>query len=386
MSDQARMTGGKSFGPWGNVPIDGDVRPFSALNPIGSQENRNNQRHHFISVAYMNGFTDERGKVYVYRSEVPGDPRASSPRSVGFERYYYSQKLPEGGQENHRFEDLWSTVETVWPETVRALADRRLSPAISFNVMGMQTIMRARVPATRERHAHMLEAKLRTETQIAEEFGLLPPELERYAGQFDTVPIGINPHQTLAAMQEEFKAFGNLCFQLGFEVLHNKTDTPFITSDNPVCSYNPDQPLHSRTPYDHSSEVELIFPVSSSMLIRASSKRRPANMISRHRDLSDVRKVRLLNRTIAQFSYRMTIAKDRSSDDLIRAHASLVPTLAIEVRKRGKEADIICRDVFAQRPALSQYIDTPEKAARLEARMSAPDKSKATAQAKEKKD
>lgn len=359
------------FGAWGNVPIDDDVRPFSILNAVGSDSNRGNRRHHFISAVYMDGFADERGRVQVYRCEAPEDPHPMNPRAIGFERDYYSQKLPEGGQENHRFEDLWNTIETVWPETVKALAARRLSPAISFNILGMQTIMRARVPATRDRHALMLEAKLRTEHKIAEEIGALPSELERYAGQFDTVPVGINPHETLLAMQGEFKDFGDLCFRLGFEVLHNKTSTPFLTSDNPVCSYNPRQALHARTPYDHSGEVELIFPVTARMLVRGSSKRGPVNMISRHRDVSDSRKVRQLNRTIAQFSYRMTIGQDRSSDDLIRAHAALVPTITTEVRRREKEIQIICRNVFGPRPVLSQYIDTPEKAARLEAKMAA---------------
>jgi Protein of unknown function (DUF4238) len=362
------------FGTWGNVPIDNDVRPFSMLNPEGGDTNRNNRRHHFISAVYMDGFADGLGRVQVYRCEAPDDPHPMNPRAIGFERDYYSQKLPEGGQENHRFEDLWNTIETVWPETVRALAARRLSLAISFNVLGMQTIMRARVPATRDRHALMLEAKLRNECKIAEEIGALPPEIERYAGQFDTVPVGINPHDTLLAMQGEFRDFGDLCFRLGFEVLHNKTSTPFLTSDNPVCSYDPRQSIHARTPYEHSGDVELIFPVSASMLVRGSSKRGPVNVLSRHRDISDSRKIRQLNRTIAQFSYRMTIGQDRTSADLIRAHAALVPTITTDVRRVGKEVQIICRNVFGPRPILSPYIDTPEKAARLEAKMAAASK------------
>lgn len=361
----------KYFGQWGAVPADGDVRPFSMLNPSGGDTNRNNRRHHFISAVYMDGFAADDGRVQVYLCETPGDPLPMKPRAIGFERDYYSQKLPEGGQENHRFEDLWNPIETVWPETLRALTERRLSSAISFNVLGMQTIMRARVPATRDRHALMLEAKLRSENKIAEEIGALPPELERNAGQFDTVPIGINPHETLLAMQGEFKDFGDLCFRLGFEVLHNKTNTPFLTSDNPVCSYDPHQTPLARTPYHHSGEVELIFPLSAQMLVRGSSRRGPTNMISRHRDISDSRKVRQFNRTIAQFSYRMTIAQDRSSDDLIRFYAALVPTITTEVRRRANEIQIICRNVFGPRPMLSQYIDTPEKAARLEAKMAA---------------
>ncbi|MGN6465519.1 MAG: DUF4238 domain-containing protein, partial [Rhizobiaceae bacterium] len=172
-----------------------------------------------------------------------------------------------------------------------------------------------------------------------------------------------------ALARSEFKDFGNLCFRLGFEVLYNKTSTPFLTSDNPVCSYNPRQALHARTPYDHSGKVELIFPITARMLVRGSSKRGPVNMISWHRDVLDSRKVRQLNRTIAQFSYRMTIGQDRSSDDLIRAHATLVPTITTEVRRRENEVQTICRNVFGPRPVLSQYIDTPEKAARLKAKV-----------------
>ncbi len=155
------------FGLWGTVTVDGDVRPFSILNYSGGDTNRNNRRHHFISAVFMDGFAAEDGRVKVYLCEAPEDPLPMKPRAIGFERDYYSQKLPEGGQEKHRFEDLWNTIETVWPETSKALAARRLSPAISFNVLGMQAIMRARVPATRDRHALMLEAKLRSEHQKA---------------------------------------------------------------------------------------------------------------------------------------------------------------------------------------------------------------------------
>jgi len=156
------------LGKWGNVPIDGNVRPFSALQPNQNDLPRNNKKHHFISVVYMNGFSDKTGRTWAYRSNDVQNPHLSNPRAVGYENYYYSQELPDGRQENHRFEDLWNTIETVWPETLNALRAKRLSTAISFNLLGMATIMRARVPAARDRHALLLEAKLRTETKAME--------------------------------------------------------------------------------------------------------------------------------------------------------------------------------------------------------------------------
>lgn len=118
------------FGTWGNVPVDDDVRPFSTLNPSRGDVNCNNRRHHFILAVYMNGFADDRGRVQVYRCEAPEDPPPMKPRAIEFERDYYSQRLSEGDQENHRFEDLWNTIETAWPETVQALA-RRIIPAFA---------------------------------------------------------------------------------------------------------------------------------------------------------------------------------------------------------------------------------------------------------------
>ena len=89
-------------------------------NPVHEGEDRTNRKHHFLSITYMDGFTDETGRVQVYRSEDPQKPHATQPRATGYQKQYYSQPLPEGGLEHYRFEDLFNTIETVWPETVRA--------------------------------------------------------------------------------------------------------------------------------------------------------------------------------------------------------------------------------------------------------------------------
>jgi len=167
-------------------------------------------------------------------------------------------------------------------------------------------------------------------------------------------------------MQNDFAEFGDLCFGLGFEILHNRTSIPFITSDNPVCTYNPQTPIHLRVPYDHEDEIELIFPIDAWTLLKGSTKLQPVNIVSKHRDIRSKLVVRKINRTIAQFSYRMAIARDRSSDDLIIQYAQKVPTIEMEARLRGKEIQIIWRHAFGGLPILSKFINTPEKAARLE--------------------
>jgi hypothetical protein len=186
------MTDESLWPDWPPVPEDGDVIPFSRSSLGPATTNRNNKRHHFVSVTYMNGFTVD-GRVWAYRTEAPETPIHVRPPTIGFEKFYYSQKLPDGSQENHRFEDLWNAIETVWPSTLRALQARRLSQAISFNGLGMATIMKVRVPAARERNEFLFAAKLRAEVQTLKRIGKLPEDLARYSGELDTVPVGINP-------------------------------------------------------------------------------------------------------------------------------------------------------------------------------------------------
>ena len=88
--------------------------------------------------------------------------------------------------------------------------------------------------------------------------------------------------------------------------------------------------------------------------------------------MSNSSSVRRVKRTIAQYSYRFTIGLDRSSDPLVVQYAQRVPTVEIELRKKSpKEVQIVWNHVFGPLPRLSQFIDTPEKAARLEAWMAA---------------
>jgi hypothetical protein len=356
-------------GGWGDIPDDGEVRPFSKVAQTPSPENRRNRSHHYVSVTYMNGFRAETGKVWAYHADDPGPPHPSLPNAIGYRNHYYSHPMADGGRDNHSFEDLWNRIESVWDISMRAVRQRRLSLAISFNIRGMAAIMRARVPAARDKTAILLAAKLRAEAQILRARGKLPDDLLRYANELDTVPVGINPDQTLIGMNDDFAHFGDLCFEIGFEVLHNTTGLPFITSDNPVCIYDPRLSPARRTPYSYEGQIELIFPLDARTLLRGSHRLSPTNRIVRHRDLSDRRAVRDINQTIAQFAYRLAIASDRSADRMIAVEAGRSPTVEATPRELDGELQIVWDYVFGPRPKLSAFVNTPEKAARLEAQM-----------------
>ncbi len=319
----------------------------------------------------MDGFCRPDGKLWAYYLDKPTEPQPSRPEAVGYSNYYYSHTRADGSRDDDGFESLWGAIENVWPETMTAISTGRVSLATSFNVLGMVGLNRVRVPAARQRHELLLAAGLRAEARGKERLGRLPEDLQRYAGQLDTIPVGINPQQSLPTMMEDLKRFGDLCFQIGFEVLHNETDLAFITSDNPVCLYDPRCSPAQRRPYEYNREVELICPLNSRILLRGSNRIRSVNRISRHGRITERGTVARYNNTLSQFAYGLALASDRSSDTVIALHSARCPTLSIKTVETPKGANIIWRHSFGQRPKLSAYIDTPEKAERLEADMAA---------------
>lgn len=119
----------EQFGHWGRVPRDGDVLPFSMVSLAPDGTGHPKKKHHYISATYMEGWTAEDGRVWAYRPDEPADPHRSHPLSIGYRKHYYSQTNETGERDDHRWEDLWGCIETVWQATLRAVRDKRLGSA-----------------------------------------------------------------------------------------------------------------------------------------------------------------------------------------------------------------------------------------------------------------
>lgn len=118
------------------------------------------KRHHYVATTYLDAFTTPDGKLWTY-FDYPLNLRPSPPEAVGYSIYYYSQLRPDGRRDDNSLEDLWSAIETVWPETMAVIRGGRVWPATSFHVLGLVGITGVRVPAARHRHEMVLAAKLR---------------------------------------------------------------------------------------------------------------------------------------------------------------------------------------------------------------------------------
>ncbi|CAN7547071.1 DUF4238 domain-containing protein [Caballeronia sp. LjRoot31] len=114
------------------------------------------KRHHFIPKAYLKAFCDSSGRLLVYRKDAPLPPLRVSPDATQFRRYYYSQPIPEGGQDNNTLEALFLTIESNWPETVSKLHRRENVNDRLENIFEFMSLQRARVPAARDAVEAML--------------------------------------------------------------------------------------------------------------------------------------------------------------------------------------------------------------------------------------
>jgi Protein of unknown function (DUF4238) len=198
------------------------------------------------------------------------------PYAIAFEKYYYSQPLPDGGRDNNIFENFFGTIESTW----NALAARLCSGAAAttdftssefVDLFTFLILMRVRVPAARDMVEVSLAEQVKATTRLLDQQGKLPPKPKGHEDILDHLSVAIDPHMSMHAMSDLARGFGLVLDYLGFEVIHNKTDVSFLTSDNPVVCFDPTVPEGRVLPYQvwppHGS-IELFFPVDAETLLR----------------------------------------------------------------------------------------------------------------------
>ncbi len=281
------------------------------------------KRHHYVPVTYLKGFTDNDGKLLVYRKEEPDKPFRQQPKATGFERYYYSQIAENGTRDDDRLEQLFSEVESRYPRIVAALERREATFPDAPHLITFVSLMRVRGPGFRDmvelERANTVKSTLRV---MMERGNIDPPPCEL---SLDDIAVSIDPHQSLMAMAAGLSATAELLQGLHFDVLHNATTMPFITSDNPVIYFNPAKPEPQIQPYnlDQEGRLELIFPISPSMLLRG--RRKPVRTDIGHRKISDLKFIKRANRLICRFGYKTIFASRPGSDHLISSNAAHSP-------------------------------------------------------------
>ena len=163
-------------------------------------QKKEKKRHHYVPKAYLRAFCDNDGKLWAFAKDEPSAPFRASPGGIAHERYYYSQPLSGGGQENEQLENLFSTIESEWPPIVaRWLGGDPANDKLEVVFQFIAT-MCTRIPAARDAIEAWLANSVKETGRHLERRGKLPPMPAELSRGWDDVVVSIDPHQSLHAM------------------------------------------------------------------------------------------------------------------------------------------------------------------------------------------
>lgn len=287
------------------------------------------KRHHFVPKAYLKAFCDRQGKLRVYRKEGPEEPLHQVPDATQFRKYYYSQPTPDGGQDNSTLEAVFSSIENHWPETVAKLHARGDVNDRLESIFQFIALQRVRVPASRDAAESILAQTVKDTMEVMLANGNLAPPPPGLEDLSDLVQVSIDPHQSIHSMVAMMQGMGQLFSTVGFAAVHNATERPFLTSDNPVLWFDPSLSFDEQRPYtvQPGGPVMLVFPVSPKLALIGSTRYKEVFGTHglQHSDVPDAGMVDLINAQVCRFAYEAVIAQSLGQEEVIAEFASVSP-------------------------------------------------------------
>lgn len=319
----------------------------------GKVAHMDKKRHHYVPKAYLKFFCDAEGEVRVYLKDNPNKVIHQAPDKTGFHKYYYSQPLPEGGKDHNTLEDIFSELESKWPPIVERLQQRENVKDSLEDLFAFIALQRVRVPASRDVSEKMLAELVMATMRRLDVVGKFPPKPKGFEDILDHVEVEIDPHMSIHMMAHKLQGVRRVFDQIGLGAFHNTTDIPFLTSDNPVIWFDPSVPEAEMQPYvlKPDGPIVLLFPVTPNLMIYGNSFMREPSVYDglRHRELSERRHVKVMNRQICRFAYKAVFVQKVGQEALIRKYAHFSPVLRTDVIP-GKEGEFLFhQQVFGKR-------------------------------------
>ena len=299
-----------------------------------SDDNKNSndkKKHHYVPKAYLNGFTDSEGKLYVYRKDTTKSAFYQSPENLGFRNYYYSQPKEDGTRDNNTLEDYFSSYEAKWPPFVERLRNGEcVNNQLDFFFQFL-TMQMSRTPATRDMIEHLLADSVKEHAKQLDRLGKLPPKPKNHPDILERAVVSIDPHKSIHAMAEISKGFGILLDRLGFAVVRNDTGNSFITCDNPVIWFDPSTPYDDMRPHTVRLDgpIFLYFPIAKDLAIIGTKDAKPYFSELGLYDGKEATKsvVNTLNKLVARFAYEAFFSTEDIHLDLSKEFSEQSPTV-----------------------------------------------------------
>jgi hypothetical protein len=222
-------------------------------------------------------------------------------------------------------------------------------------------LQRVRVPASRDVVELLLAEFFKAKMWELDVAGQLPPKPKGFEDILDHVEVSIDPHQSIHAIPKIIKGYGQVLNLMGFCTLTNKTNVPFLTSDNPVIWFDPSVQDADLQPYvlRPGGPVMLLFPVSPQLVIVGDSSKRDEFVVN-GLDVADLTKphiVMAINRQVCRFSYETVFAQESGHEKLIQKHADISPVPRFSGVPKGEGQIVVWKMEFGKRERKPKWID-----------------------------
>jgi hypothetical protein len=222
-------------------------------------------------------------------------------------------------------------------------------------------LQRARVPASRDATERIDAERMLARARRLDAAGKLPPKPKGFEDILSRVEVSINPHQSIHAMVPVAQGIGQVFDRIGFGALHNKTEIPSLTSDNPVIWFDPSVKDSDLQPYvlRPDGPIVLLFPVSPSLVIYGDSPMRDqfASEGLGVAVLSDTGLVEAINRQVCRFGYQAIFAQEAGQERLIEEYAGLSPTIRFDRIGAGEGEVVVFEMIFGKRGRKPKWVE-----------------------------
>ena len=309
-----------------------------------------------MAQTYLRAFCNPGGKVCVYLKDRPKTPWWADPDTVGFENYYYSQPTSDGGRDNNRLENFFSSLETRWPDVFSKIQNKEPLGKHFKDLLTFVIMHRVRVPTARDAvELSLAEAVRMTARQLNDCGRLLPlPEGLTFEYLDQHLAISIDPHRSILAMADLAKGVAKILDTIGFEILENNTSEGFITTDNPVIYFDPTADSTLLEPYNISRErldIEFMFPITPRFLLWGHSimNVRSDRHTPKYSDICDLNFVRRANALAVRFANRLVFSSEDRYQDLVERHGKRSPILSTTHFKTSSGRGIHTKHIFGTR-------------------------------------
>lgn len=267
------------------------------------------KRHHYLPKFYLNYFTDDFDKFWVYDRQR-NEYRIQTPINTAAINNYYSIK-DKNEKKNNEIEQMFSSIE----RDVKPIIDKlAFCEKINLNEKSKLAIFIAtlemRTPAFEKDYNYAFE---KTMNKILKMHHSESQDTLEFMKKHD-VKIVPNRNLSLQAMMDQLNEVAHFFMQMDWVVfLHNKK-TFFVTCDNPFFLYPPvDFPKQSFYGYGlltpgASKYIPLTAKTAITMYDVRSDKK-AGNVF--YKMIDDRKSVRLMNCDIAANTERFLIGKDK---------------------------------------------------------------------------